>query len=111
MNLDVDFLIDFFRKHTPIKKNKPLDEQDAPDAAPAPAPEPSAPSSGGGGGAAPSSGKTPKKWETGLTRGKANPVGNTKWESGRTLGKTYMNDPKYQWTSGRQMGSTGGSDY
>jgi hypothetical protein len=117
MNLDVDFLIDFFRKHTPIKKNKPLDEQDAPDAAPAPAPEPSAPSSGGGGGggstggAAPSSGKTPKKWETGLTRGKANPVGNTKWESGRTLGKTYMNDPHYQWTSGRQMGSTGGSDY
>ena len=101
MNLDVDFLIDFFRKHTPIKKNKPLDEQDAPDAAPAPAPEPSAPSSG----------KTPKKWETGLTRGKANPVGNTKWESGRTLGKTYMNDPHYQWTSGRQMGSTGGSDY
>jgi hypothetical protein len=115
MNLDVDFLIDFFRKHTPVKKNKPLDEQDAPAAAPAPAPEPSSPSSGGGGGstggASPSSGKTPKKWETGLTRGKANPVGNTKWESGRTLGKTYMNDPKYQWTSGRQMGSTGGSDY
>ena len=115
MNLDVDFLIDFFRKHTPIKKNKPLDEQDAPDAAPAPAPEPSAPSSGGGGGGSTggssSSGKTPKKWETGLTRGKANPVGNTKWESGRTLGKTYMNDPNYKWTSGRQMGSTGGSDY
>ena len=110
MNLDVDFLIDFFRKHTPIKKNKPLDEQDAPAAAPAPEPA-TAPSSGGGGGAASSSGKTPKKWETGLTRGKANPVGNTKWESGRTLGKTYMNDPKYQWTSGRQMGSTGGSDY
>jgi len=45
MNLDVDFLIDFFRKHTPIKKNKPLDEQDAspspePAAAPAPAPLP-----------------------------------------------------------------------
>jgi hypothetical protein len=110
MNLDVDFLIDFFRKHTPIKKNKPLDEQDAPAAAPEPAA--AAPSSGGGGGAAPSGGgKTPKKWETGLTRGKANPVGNTKWESGRTLGKTYMNDPNYKWTSGRQMGSTGGSDY
>jgi hypothetical protein len=107
MNLDVDFLIDFFRKHTPVKKNKPLDEQDAPEAAPAPAPAP-APSGGessGGGG------KTPKKWESGLTRGKANPVGNTKWESGRTLGKTYMNDPKYKWTSGRQMGKTGGSDY
>jgi hypothetical protein len=105
MNLDVDFLIDFFRKHTPVKKNKPLDEQDAPEAAPAPAPAPSGGESSGGGG------KTPKKWETGLTRGKANQIGNTKWESGRTLGKTYMNDPKYQWTSGRQMGSTGGSDY
>ena len=104
MNLDVDFLIDFFRKHTPVKKNKPLDEQDAPEAAPAPAPAPSGGESSGGG-------KTPKKWETGLTRGKANQIANTKWESGRTLGKTYMNDPKYQWTSGRQMGSTGGSDY
>jgi hypothetical protein len=109
MNLDVDFLIDFFRKHTPVKKNKPLDEQDAPAAAPEPAPAPASAPSGGessGGG-----GKTPKKWESGLTRGKANPVGNTKWESGRTLGKTYMNDPKYKWTSGRQMGKTGGSDY
>jgi hypothetical protein len=105
MNLDVDFLIDFFRKHTPVKKNSPLDEQDAPEAAPAPAPASSGGESSGGGG------KTPKKWETGLTRGKANPVGNTKWESGRTLGKTYMNDPKYKWTSGRQMGKTGGSDY
>jgi hypothetical protein len=105
MNLDVDFLIDFFRKHTPVKKNKPLDEQDAPEAAPAAAPAPSGGESSGGGG------KTPKKWESGLTRGKANPVGNIKWESGRTLGKTYMNDPKYKWTSGRQMGKTGGSDY
>ena len=105
MNLDVDFLIDFFRKHTPVKKNKPLDEQDAPEAAPAPSPAPSGGESSGGGC------KTPKMWETGLTRGKANQIGNTKWESGRTLGKTYMNDPKYQWTSGRQMGSTGGSDY
>jgi hypothetical protein len=105
MNLDVDFLIDFFRKYTPVKKNKPLDEQDAPAAAPEPAPAPSGGESSGGGG------KTPKKWETGLTRGKANQIANTKWESGRTLGKTYMNDPKYQWTSGREMGSTGGSDY
>jgi hypothetical protein len=106
MNLDVDFLIDFFRKHTPVKKNKPLDEQDAPEAAPAPSGGGSTGGESSGGG-----GKTPKKWETGLTRGKANPVGNTKWESGRTLGKTYMNDPNYKWTSGRQMGSTGGSDY
>jgi hypothetical protein len=112
MNLDVDFLIDFFRKHTPEKKNKPLDEQEAPAAEPAPAASP-APSGGGGGstGGASPSGKTPKKWESGVKRDKANQIGNTKWESGRTFGKTYMNDPHYQWTSGRQMGKTGGSDY
>lgn len=100
MNLDVDFLIGFFKKHTPNKGRKEMGEQDA---APAAAP------SGGEGGA--TSGKSPKKWETGLTRGKANQIANTKWESGRKLGKTYMNDPKYVWKSDRTMGKTGGSDY
>jgi hypothetical protein len=82
-----------------------LNEQDTP------------PAAGGSTTSAPSTPSPPAgyptvtKWETGLTRGKANQIGNTKWESGRTLGKTYMNDPHYQWTSGRQMGSTGGSDY
>jgi hypothetical protein len=57
------------------------------------------------------SGKPVKKWESGLTRGKANQLGNTKWESGRKFDKTYMNDPKYKWVSGRVMGKTGGSDF
>jgi hypothetical protein len=30
---------------------------------------------------------TPGVWSSGITRGKANPIGNTKWESGITRGK------------------------
>lgn len=103
MILDVDFLINFFEKYSQRTKGKELDEQDAPASAP----------TGGGetGGGSSSSGKSPKKWETGLTRGKANQIGNTKWESGRKFGKTYMNDPKYSWKSDRAMGKTGGSDF
>lgn len=97
MNLDVDFLIEFMRKHMTPRKRKNLGEQDE------------APPSDGGG--SPKSGKAVKKWETGLVRGKANQVGNTKWESGRKFGKTYMNDPKYVWKSDRNIGKTGGSDY
>lgn len=97
MELDVDILIGFFQRYN--DKQKDLDEQETP-------------SSGGETSTAGSStGKSPKKWETGLTRGKANPIGNTVWASGRKFGKTYMNDPKYVWKSDRVMGKTGGSDY
>ena len=96
MILDVDYIIEFLRKNTIVDNKQEIDEQGA---------EPSSDSPAGG------SGKSPKKWETGLTRGKAHQIGVTKWESGRTLGKTYMNDPKYKWTSGRTMGKTGGSDF
>ena len=101
MTLDVDFLIDFFKKYTGKKNVGEIGEQDAP-AASATAPAT---------GEAASTGKTPKKWESGRTMGKTYGGPGYKWESGRTFGKTYMNDPKYQWTSGRQMGKTGGSDY
>lgn len=57
------------------------------------------------------SGKTVKRWESGITRGKSNQIANTKWESGRKFGKTYMNDPKYVWQSDRNIGKTGGSDF
>lgn len=98
MNLDVDFLIDFFKKYSTSDDSLELDEQEA---AAAPA----------GGTSAPS-GKTPKKWESGRKFGKTymNDA-KYKWSSDRTMGKTYMGDPKYKWTSGRTMGKTGGSDY
>ena len=98
MELNVDLLINFFLKNSHPRKTKDLDEQDA-----------KTDSAGTTGGAP--AGKAVKKWETGLTRGKANQVGNTKWESGRKLGKTYMMDPKYVWKSDRTMGKTGGSDF
>ena len=40
-------------------------------------------SSGGGG----------SKWETGLTRGKANPIGNTPWSSGASSYKNITRGP------------------
>ena len=79
MNLDVDFLIDFFTKNSESNNDKEMDgeigEQDAAAAAPAP--------STGGGGSIP-------KWEDSyqLTRGKANPLTKSgeKWNTGLTRG-------------------------
>lgn len=101
MELDINFLIDFFRKHSYDKSSTTIDEEEAAGATP----------SGGSTGTAPS-GKTPKKWESGRKFG-ATYMNDPKhkWTSGRTMGKTYMGDPKYQWTSGRTIGKTGGSDY
>jgi hypothetical protein len=76
MILDVDFLIDFFKKHTNEDSKGEMGEQDAPAAA-------SSPSTGGGGGSVP-------KWADTytLTRGKANKLGlaGEKWETGLTRG-------------------------
>jgi hypothetical protein len=101
MELDIDFLISFFKKHTKVGKEEII-EQDAETSAPAPA----------GGGTTSTSGRAPKKWESGRKFG-ATYMNDPKhkWTSGRTMGKTYMGDPKYKWESGRQMGKTGGSDY
>jgi hypothetical protein len=96
MNSNLNFLINFFQQHTD-SNSFDLGEQES--------------TAGTSDAGSTSSGKSPKKWETGLTRGKANQIAVTKWESGRTFGKTYMNDPKYVWKSDRAMGKTGGSDF
>jgi hypothetical protein len=79
MNLDVDYLIDFFKKYTDKAKGE-IGEQDAPAAAPASS---TAPSTGG-------SGKAPPKWADSypLKRGKSNPLmkSGEKWETGLTRG-------------------------
>jgi hypothetical protein len=85
MNLDVDYLIDFFTKNSDSNDEDEMDgeigEQDA-------APAAAAPSTGGGGGSVPKwadsypikVGKanprmnSGQKWETGLTRGSANQI-------------------------------------
>jgi hypothetical protein len=80
MNLDVDYLIDFFTKNSEPNNDKEIDgeigEQDAAAAAPAP-------STGGGGGSVP-------KWADSyqLTRGKSNPLTKSgeKWNTGLTRG-------------------------
>jgi len=74
MTLDVNFLIDFFKKYSNNKDKSEMGEQEA--AAPA------SPSSGGGG-------KVPK-WSDSynITRGKANRLGASgeKWDTGVTRG-------------------------
>jgi hypothetical protein len=85
MNLDVDFLIDFFTKNSESNNEEELDgEIGEQDEAPA-----AAPSTGGGGGGnvpkwadsyatkrgkANMLGKGGEKWETGLARGAANQI-------------------------------------
>jgi len=84
MNLDVDFLIEFLKKHTTNGKGE-IGEQEGD----APAPAPTTPTGGA------------------TTGGSTAPASNVKkWESGRKFGKTYMNDPKYKWSSDRVMGKT-----
>ena len=73
MNLDVDYLIKFYKNNTKSVDKEEFTEQEAAGATP------SAPSGG--------SGKSMPKWEDvvgGPVRGKANPLGKTgeKWESG-----------------------------
>jgi hypothetical protein len=78
MNLDIDFLINFFEKFTKPESKGEIGEQDAPSAS-----APSSPSSGGSGRAVP-------KWADNynIKRGKANMLGKggEKWESGLTRG-------------------------
>lgn len=78
MILDVDFLIDFFKKNSEVRK-KEVDEQETGGDAGA--------STGGGGGG----GKAPPKWSDvhgGPKRGKANMLGKggEKWETGMNRG-------------------------
>ena len=81
MNLDVDYLIDFFNKNSePLDKDEETVELGEQDAAPA-----TAPATGGstGGGSVP-------KWSDSyqLKRGKANPLmaSGQKWETGLARG-------------------------
>jgi len=56
--------------------------------------------SGGGGSTA-----TVTKWESGVKRGKANPIDSkSKWESGLTRGKANSVDSKSKWESGLTRG-------
>lgn len=97
MNLDVDNLINFFNQSATTKMQELGEDEATTDAG-------TAGSTSGGAGKAVKKwlsnrtmGKTymgdPKyKWETGLTRGKANQIANTVWVSGRKMGPTGGSD-------------------
>jgi hypothetical protein len=75
MNLDVDFLIDFFKKYSQVSVKSDIEEQDAADTG----------SDSGG------SGKAPPKWSDvhgGPKRGKANMLGKKGeiWATGMNRG-------------------------
>jgi hypothetical protein len=67
MNFDIDNLISLMKGSGSVDSE--LGEQDAA----------GGDTSGGGGGGAKPPYPTVTKWETGLTRGPANQIGNTKW--------------------------------
>ena len=84
-------------------------EDEEPAAEPAAAPEPSTPSSSSSSSSSSSGAESGKaypsvtKWESGVSRGRANPVGNTKWESGLTRGKANQVGVT-KWESGTKRG-------
>jgi hypothetical protein len=97
--MNIQSLIGIFKKYTEIPES--ISEQEG-DAAPA-----SAPASGGatGGG---SKYPTVTKWETGVTRGPANQIGNTKWSDIVKInrGKANPIDTKSKWDSGVKRGKS-----
>jgi hypothetical protein len=93
--MDIQSLIGIFKKYTEIPES--ISEQEG-DAAATPA----------GGGATGGSSKYPTvtKWETGVARGPANQIGNTKWSDIVKVnrGKANPIDTKSKWESGVKRG-------
>jgi hypothetical protein len=95
--MDIQSLIGIFKKYTEMPES--ISEQEG-DAAPA--------SGGATGGSSGGGSKYPTvtKWETGVTRGPANQIGNTKWSDIVKLnrGKANPIDTKSKWESGVKRG-------
>jgi hypothetical protein len=93
--MDIQSLIGIFKKYTEMPES--ISEQEG-DAAATPA----------GGGATGGGSKYPTvtKWETGVARGPANQIGNTKWSDIVKVnrGKANPIDTKSKWESGVKRG-------
>ena len=108
--MDINKIIKLLRQYTKEHKRE-IGEQDGETTTTA-APTSSTPpaSSGGGSSASPSGGsqKYPAvtKWESGVARGPANQIGNTKWSDIVKLnrGKANPIDQKSKWSSGVTRG-------
>jgi hypothetical protein len=106
--MDIQKIIKLLRQYTDEHKRE-IDEQDE-GGTTSPAPSTPPASSGGGSSASPSGGsqKYPAvtKWESGVARGPANQIGNTKWSDIVKLnrGKANPIDQKSKWSSGVTRG-------
>jgi hypothetical protein len=94
--MNIFSLIDILKKYS--TGSEPLSEQDDATAA---APSGGATSGGGG-----SKYPTVTKWDSGVARGPANQIGNTKWSDivKLTRGKANPIDTKSKWDSGVKRG-------
>ena len=72
--MDYNEILFVLKKYTPSDDNNDYSELGEQDAA-------------GGGGTTAAAYPTVTKWESGVTRGKANQIANNKWESGVARGK------------------------
>lgn len=98
--MDIKELIGLFKKYS--TGTEPLSEQDdAAASAPSSGGETSPSSSGGG-----SKYPTVTKWDSGVARGPANQIGNTKWSDivKLTRGKANPIDQNSKWDSGVKRG-------
>jgi hypothetical protein len=95
--MDIHKLIGLFKKYSETTES--ISEQEGDASAPS---APSASPAGGGGSKYP----TVTKWESGVTRGPANQIGNTKWSDIVKLnrGKANPIDTKSKWESGVKRG-------
>ena len=95
MKLDVEYLISLINQFsTPYSD---LNEEDE-----TPPPSDSGGETSSGGKGYPSV----TKWETGVKRGKSNPIGNTKWAQGHTIGKANPSGPRDKWSTGVSRGKS-----
>jgi hypothetical protein len=99
--MDIQSLIGIFKKYTDTPKS--ISEQEG-DAAPPPTGGGDTGGSSGGGSKYP----TVTKWETGVARGPANQIGNTKWSDIVKInrGKANPIDTKSKWETGVKRGKS-----
>lgn len=95
MGSDIDFIINLMKKYTTTESKGEVGEQDAP-------------AGGAAGGGEAAAYPTVTKWESGVTRGPANQIGNTKWSDivKITRGKSNPIDTKSKWDSGVKRGKS-----
>lgn len=104
--MEINNIIKILRQYTNERKGELGEQEETTTSAPT---TPSTPSTGGGGTTASGGGKgypAVTKWDSGVSRGPANQIGNTKWSDIVKLnrGKANPIDDKSKWSSGVTRG-------